>query len=84
LGLEHVSDEYVNWLNDAEVIRYLETGGDYTREKLQDFLSSVEKNQILFWAIHLKSNNKHIGNINIFNSFIVKSKSCSLKVNPTC
>jgi ribosomal-protein-alanine N-acetyltransferase len=65
LGLEHVSDEYVNWLNDAEVIRYLETGGDYTREKLQDFLSSVEKNQILFWAIHLKSNNKHIGNIKI-------------------
>jgi RimJ/RimL family protein N-acetyltransferase len=65
LGLEHVSDEYVNWLNDAEVIRYLETGGDYTLEKLHDFLSSVEKNQILFWAIHLKSDNKHIGNIKI-------------------
>ena len=65
LSLEHVSDAYVNWLNDAEVIRYLESGGDYTREKLQDFLSYVEKNKILFWAIHLKSNNKHIGNIKI-------------------
>jgi RimJ/RimL family protein N-acetyltransferase len=65
LSLEHVSDAYVNWLNDAEVIRYLESGGNYTREKLQDFLSSVEKNKILFWAIHLKSNNKHIGNIKI-------------------
>ena len=65
LGLEHVSDDYVNWLNDAEVIRYLETGGDYTREKLQDYLSSVEKNKILFWAIHLKVNNNHIGNIKI-------------------
>lgn len=65
LGLEHLSSDYVKWMNDPEIIAYLETGGDYTLEKLEEFLTQIEKNPILFWAIHLRSNNKHIGNIKI-------------------
>ena len=65
LSLSHVSYDYVNWMNDKDVNRYLETGGDYTLEKLKDFLKQVELDNILFWAIHLKINNKHIGNIKI-------------------
>jgi len=65
LSLDHLSQDYVDWMNDAEVNRYLESGGDYTLDKLRDYLEDVEKKDILFWGIHLKSNNQHIGNIKI-------------------
>ncbi|MCA2770970.1 MAG: GNAT family N-acetyltransferase [Cytophagales bacterium] len=66
LSLEHCSEEYVSWLNNPQVNRYLETTGNQTLETLRSYLSSVEANpSILFWAIHLKHNNAHIGNIKI-------------------
>ncbi|HRZ78149.1 MAG TPA: GNAT family N-acetyltransferase, partial [Bacteroidales bacterium] len=65
LGLGHCTDQYVGWLNDPEVYRYLETGGNYTLDMLRDYLEGVERTEILFWAIHLKENGKHIGNIKI-------------------
>ena len=61
----HHSHEYVDWMNDPDVIRYLESGGDYTSEKLLYFLREVEKKNILFWAIRNKTNGRHIGNIKI-------------------
>jgi [ribosomal protein S5]-alanine N-acetyltransferase len=64
LDRSFASEEYVSWLNDPEVIRYMETGGDYTCEKIKLFLKSVEEKEMLFWAILLKSG-KHIGNIKI-------------------
>lgn len=66
LSLEHCTDQYVSWLNDKEVYRFLETGGNYSLELLREYLASVQANEkILFWAIHLKSNHQHIGNIKI-------------------
>lgn len=65
LSLLHSSEEYVAWMNDQEVNKYLESGGDYTLQKLKEFLHEVEKKDILFWAIHIKKNDKHIGNIKI-------------------
>ncbi len=65
LSLEHLSERYVAWMNDPEVIRYMEAGGDYTLDKLKSFLADAEKKNILFWGIHLKDNGKHIGNIKI-------------------
>jgi RimJ/RimL family protein N-acetyltransferase len=65
LSTAHLSQTYVDWLNDPEINRYLENAGNYTLEKLNSFLSDVEKKQILFWGIHLKENQKHIGNIKI-------------------
>jgi ribosomal-protein-alanine N-acetyltransferase len=65
LSLKHLSQDYVDWLNDVDVIRYLETGGNYSIEMLEDFLKDVEKKDIYFWGIHLKENNLHIGNIKI-------------------
>jgi RimJ/RimL family protein N-acetyltransferase len=61
----HLSKNYVNWINDSDVNKYLESGGDYTIEKLESYLEQQEKKEILFWAIHLKKSNKHIGNIKI-------------------
>lgn len=65
LSSSHLSQEYVNWLNDPEVNIYLDSDGGYTIEKLEEFLKDVEKKEILFWAIHLNHNHKYIGNIKI-------------------
>jgi [ribosomal protein S5]-alanine N-acetyltransferase len=65
LCLEHLSWDYVGWLNDPEVYKYLETRGGYSIEKLKEFLSEVEKKDILFWGIHLKDSLRHLGNIKI-------------------
>jgi len=65
LSQKHLSLAYVNWLNDIEVNTYLESGGNYTLQLLADFLKEQEQKDILFWAIHLKDSNKHIGNIKI-------------------
>jgi ribosomal-protein-alanine N-acetyltransferase len=65
LSMSHLSQEYVNWLNDPEVTFFLDSGGDYTFEKLNNFLEDVENKDILFWGIHLNHDQKHIGNIKI-------------------
>ncbi len=65
LALKHLSMTYVNWLNNVEVNKYLESGGDYTLEKLETFLKEQEIKNILFWAIYIKESKKHIGNIKI-------------------
>ncbi len=65
LTSEHLSERYVNWMNDPSIFKYLESGGNYSIEKLKDYLEEQEKKDILFWAIHLKGSHKHIGNIKI-------------------
>ena len=65
LSLEHLSHDYVSWLNDPDVTLYLETGGNYTMDMLRYFLTEIEKKEILFWGIHLKESRVHIGNIKI-------------------
>lgn len=65
VSAEHVSDTYVNWINDSEVNRYLETRGNYTLDLLQSYIEEQYKNEVYFWAIHLKDSKKHIGNIKI-------------------
>jgi ribosomal-protein-alanine N-acetyltransferase len=65
LSQKHLSLTYLNWLNDIEVNTYLESGGNYTIQLLSYFLKEQEQKDLLFWAIHLKDSNKHIGNIKI-------------------
>ena len=66
LTIDHCTQEYVAWMNNPDVFKYLETGGSYKIEDLQNYLRGVESTpSILFWAIHLKRNDKHIGNIKI-------------------
>lgn len=64
LSISHLSQSYADWINDPAVNKYLETR-QTTLTQLEDFLKEQEKKDILFWAIHLKENNKHIGNIKI-------------------
>jgi RimJ/RimL family protein N-acetyltransferase len=65
LSLRHLSEHYVNWMNDIDVYRYLETGGNYTLQDLKDYLSDYEEKDVYFWAILIKSTEQHIGNIKI-------------------
>ncbi len=65
VSLAHLSQDYVDWLNDGDVYKYLESGGNYTIQKLEEFLRYHQEKQILFWAIHIKSSDLHIGNIKI-------------------
>jgi len=65
LNMHFLSQDYVNWMNDEKVNRHLESGGDYTLEKLSDYLEEVERHPKYFWAINLKETKKHLGNIKI-------------------
>jgi [ribosomal protein S5]-alanine N-acetyltransferase len=65
LNLSFCTQQYVDWMNDPEVYKYLETRGHYTIGKLREYLSDVEEKNILFWAIVLRGSDKHIGNIKI-------------------
>ena len=62
----YCTPEYLRWLNDKEVTRYLEIFAPYTENQLRTYLEESANNKtLLFWAIHLKNTNKHIGNIKI-------------------
>ena len=65
LSMDHISAEYLSWLNDPKVNVFLETKGDYTMDLLKTYIEEQYKNEVFFWAIHLKDSNKHIGNIKI-------------------
>ena len=56
LNMYFLSLKYVNWMNDEKINRYLESGRDYTLEKLKAYLKEVEDNPKYFWAIILKKN----------------------------
>lgn len=65
ISLEHLSQDYVDWMNDPDVIRYLESGGDYSLSKLENYISEIVQRDIYFWGIHTKESKLHIGNIKI-------------------
>jgi [ribosomal protein S5]-alanine N-acetyltransferase len=67
LTLDNVSQKYIKWLNDPDVIRYLETR--FIKQDLNECKSFVSKmyedsNNYLF-GIFYNINNEHIGNIKI-------------------
>jgi [ribosomal protein S5]-alanine N-acetyltransferase len=63
--VEHCSPEYLSWLNNQEVTRYLETGAfPTTLDSLKNYVQQKSNNEF-FLAIHRKDDNKHIGNIRI-------------------
>lgn len=65
LTLNFLTENYLSWLNDSDVNKYLETKSGYTLKKLKEFLTNVERDNIYFWAIIRKDNLQHIGNIKI-------------------
>lgn len=63
---EYCTPEYLSWLHNKEVNRYLETGiFPLTLPDLTAFVKSIDRKNSLFFAIVIKENKKHIGNIKI-------------------
>jgi ribosomal-protein-alanine N-acetyltransferase len=65
LSLKHATEKYVNWLNDQEVYKYLDTRGGQTIETLVAFINHLNNKKAYIWAIIDKLLNVHIGNIKI-------------------
>ncbi|MGH7004755.1 MAG: GNAT family N-acetyltransferase [Alphaproteobacteria bacterium] len=65
--IEDVTDRYISWLNDEEVMRYTEARG--VRHTHADALSYVEKqirsHDVHFWRIAVDG--EHIGNFRVSN-----------------
>jgi len=63
-----VDETYVNWLNDDEVNRYLEVrfGIPHTLDSTKEFVKmNYEDASNHFFAIMLKKDDRHIGNIKV-------------------
>ena len=66
IDLNDVNEEYLNWVNDAEVINNLATVLPSTKIDLENFVkSNLENPNYVFFAIIEKKTNKHIGNIKL-------------------
>lgn len=67
LHVYDVNQQYLSWMNDREVNRYLESRFQrWTVKKLKEYLRVVNKsNNNVFLAIFLKHDHKHIGNVKI-------------------
>jgi RimJ/RimL family protein N-acetyltransferase len=62
---EHLTDRYVGWLNDPEVVRYSDQRHYvHTIESCRDYLGSFIGSPNYFWAILARDEDRpHIGNI---------------------
>ena len=65
LDTSFCNSEYLKWLNDNDVLRYLETQKGTTLKELHQYLENIEKNKIYSWAIIINETKRHIGNIKI-------------------
>lgn len=67
LSKEDVSERYLNWLNDSDVNRYLETRfTPQTMEACEKFVSDMEKDPASYlFGIFDKVTLEHIGNIKL-------------------
>lgn len=65
ISSKHCTETYLDWLNDPEVYRWLETRGSQTMPMLKEYINQQLINKSSMWAIKIKSINKHIGNIKI-------------------
>lgn len=60
-----ISEAYLQWMNDSEVCKYLETNMPYGKSELEKFIREQVDSKTFFWAITIKDTNHHIGNIKI-------------------
>ncbi|MFC1883613.1 GNAT family N-acetyltransferase [Thermodesulfobacteriota bacterium] len=65
---KHLSQRYVNWLNDPDVVRFSEQRfKSHTLDSCREYMHSFEGTPNFFWAcVSLDPNIGHIGNINAF------------------
>ena len=64
----HITSQYINWLNDHEVMQYSEQRHKrHTRKSCLTYLKSFDESPHFLWAIIVRDNKwGHIGNINAY------------------
>lgn len=66
IDVNHCNHTYLSWLHNPEVTKFLEAGRyPETLDSLRTFVEGFSNTESLFLAIHIKDNDKHIGNIKI-------------------
>lgn len=83
--LNDVTDDYIRWMNDELINRYMETRfRPQKREDIEKYIKAMRDNgNILFLAMTLKENNKHIGNIKLDTAPVHKRGEISLWIGDT-
>lgn len=84
---EHVTEQYVGWLNDFEVMRYTEARYTvHSRESVLDYvLSNLDHPDAILWRI-VDADRRHVGNLRLSGlssphkrgevALIIGEKSC--------
>jgi len=68
LSIEDASEEYLNWMNDYEVVKFTESRYMvHTMESLKNFILHVNNDYNYCFAMVDIASGKHIGNIKIGN-----------------
>ncbi|RPI79165.1 MAG: N-acetyltransferase [Desulfobacteraceae bacterium] len=65
---KHLTDTYVAWLNDPEVVRYSQNRfKKHSLESCRQYWKSFEGTSNFFWALEeIQNGYKHIGNLNAY------------------
>lgn len=64
---DHITDEYISWLNDPILMKYSEQRHHtHNRESCLAYFNNFNFKQNVFAAILVKDTNQHIGNINYY------------------
>ena len=62
-----LTPRYLGWLNDRDLVRYSEQRHrEHTLESCRAYMESFEGTPHYFWALLLKKNGRHIGNLNAY------------------
>ena len=66
LDLDDLNGDYLNWVNDEEVIQHLATIHPTTKQGLEDYVRSILSNKsFTFFAVIEMETGKHIGNVKV-------------------
>jgi RimJ/RimL family protein N-acetyltransferase len=64
---EFLTDQYVSWLNNPEVVKYSEQRHrKHCIDSCLEYLESLNSSAAIMWAIVRKREEDHIGNINVY------------------
>ena len=68
LVLEDVTEDYVAWMNNYEIVKYTESRFFvHTRKSIEEFVQNSNNTNTFTFAIIAKEENVHIGNIKLGN-----------------
>ncbi len=68
-SVEHVNDNYIDWLNDPEVVKYSnQRFKPHDANSCHNYLKSFENTENLFLAVHLKEAEEFIGTMTAYYS----------------